>query len=521
MTKSTVGSTTLSSTANDASAQADGSLLTLLNDSVGLVGNVNIDDSITLKLGGVVPTGQYSLWVYFRNWDSLSLPVNFKFQGQGSNEVVLLDQDLGVTASSGGAYCVKYNFTATTNSVSMTVAGTQYGRSARIYATALQQISAPLVLPNISSQPVGLTNWSGTSSSMSVTANGTVPFRYQWYQNTTPLTGQTNSTLNFSSLSTNDTGSYTVIITNIAGAATSSVANVTIYDTVWPYSRQLSLVRLPASATDAASRISTNNTYVCALDFGSDTNTLSVNNVVFQQISLFGAGTGTTNLPIFTGVDSTYGGSWTMIGSNSASTSTGFGSVSSGGSDVTVQADGDMQALLADISYLPGTLPVGNYAKLTLGTLTPSAQYSLRYYYRQWNANDSPQRLVDFTFDGQGTNETLRVDLDAGGARCLEYDFTAASTSVDMTMKVASAGNGPHIYGVTLEQTAAAPVSPVLNVHLSGNNLTISWDISLTGYTLEGTSTLSPPNWQPVGGAVNNSITVNASTGMMFYHLKK
>jgi hypothetical protein len=79
----------------------------LLNDAVGLTGGINIDDSITLKLG-VIPTGQYSLLVYFRNLaDAITLPTDFKFQGQGSNEAVRLDQNIGATANSAGAYYVK------------------------------------------------------------------------------------------------------------------------------------------------------------------------------------------------------------------------------------------------------------------------------------------------------------------------------------------------------------------------------------------------------------------------------
>jgi hypothetical protein len=46
----------------------------------------------------------------------------------------------------------------------------------------------------------------------------------------------------------------------------------------------ISVVALPTTGTDAASGQSTNNTYLAALDFGSDTTPLSVNDVVFEQV---------------------------------------------------------------------------------------------------------------------------------------------------------------------------------------------------------------------------------------------
>jgi membrane carboxypeptidase/penicillin-binding protein PbpC len=61
---------------------------------------------------------------------------------------------------------------------------------------------------------------SGGSASFSVTANGTAPFAYYWYQNGSLLTGQNASVLNIASAQAN--ASYTVVVSNAAGSVTSA-----------------------------------------------------------------------------------------------------------------------------------------------------------------------------------------------------------------------------------------------------------------------------------------------------------
>jgi len=75
---------------------------------------------------------------------------------------------------------------------------------------------------------------------------------------------------------------------------------------------------------------------------------------------------------------------------------------------------------------------VATTASLNFGDLTPGAQYSLRYYYRQWDAGDSPTRPVQFVFNGNGSNATFQTDEDIGGAYYIEYDFTAVNNTVSL-----------------------------------------------------------------------------------------
>jgi hypothetical protein len=82
--------------------------------------------------------------------------------------------------------------------------------------------------PAIFVQPVNVTNVLGGPASFSVTAAGTAPLSYQWYQDDVLLPGKTASTLSIASISDSDEGGYTVIVTNSAGFAESDIATLTI-----------------------------------------------------------------------------------------------------------------------------------------------------------------------------------------------------------------------------------------------------------------------------------------------------
>jgi len=77
--------------------------------------------------------------------------------------------------------------------------------------------------PVITSQPVSLTNFLGTTAQFSVTAIGSGPLTYQWSLGATSLPGATNATLTLTNLQYSQAGDYAVAISNAAGT-TNSVA---------------------------------------------------------------------------------------------------------------------------------------------------------------------------------------------------------------------------------------------------------------------------------------------------------
>jgi hypothetical protein len=90
--------------------------------------------------------------------------------------------------------------------------------------TRLIVASAPVITSDL---PPTLTLLAGRYYNYSISAVGTQPLAYQWYQNAAPMSGQTNSTYTYLAQSPS-TNNFSVIITNINGAATSVVSTVTV-----------------------------------------------------------------------------------------------------------------------------------------------------------------------------------------------------------------------------------------------------------------------------------------------------
>ena len=73
----------------------------------------------------------------------------------------------------------------------------------------------------------------GQSVTLSVSADGTAPFLYQWYKNSTIITGAAAATYSINSVQTTDAGSYYAIVSNSAGSTTSDTATLTVDTTAW------------------------------------------------------------------------------------------------------------------------------------------------------------------------------------------------------------------------------------------------------------------------------------------------
>src|SRR4029077_6594563 len=81
--------------------------------------------------------------------------------------------------------------------------------------------------PVIASGPNNLTNCPGTSATFTVNATGT-GLTYQWYRGTSPLPGQTGSTLMLASVSAGDAGTYSVVVSALCGNPVTNSATLTV-----------------------------------------------------------------------------------------------------------------------------------------------------------------------------------------------------------------------------------------------------------------------------------------------------
>ena len=215
----------------------------------------------------------------------------------------------------------------------------------------------------------------------------------------------------------------------------------------------ITVVNLPSTGTDAATRISTNNTYLCCLDFGNSVNPPgTINGVPFVHPDLGNQLVNTAN-----GVDPNHGGTYSITtGGPSAGAIACASSTSPSG-----QADGNTWLMLNDMIYVGNTAPANSWLNQSYGGLVAGRPYAFRIYYRQWAADT---RTVNISFNGQGTNQAFGanpLNEDVGGAHYIEYDFTAATTNVLVEMTNLLDNESPLIYGVTL-QDVGPPTAPMI-----------------------------------------------------------
>jgi hypothetical protein len=82
--------------------------------------------------------------------------------------------------------------------------------------------------PAITAGPVGQTATAGGNVNFSVTATGAGSLSYQWYRNSTALTGETRTTLALTGVTSAQAGDYSVTVTNSVATARSSTATLIV-----------------------------------------------------------------------------------------------------------------------------------------------------------------------------------------------------------------------------------------------------------------------------------------------------
>jgi hypothetical protein len=81
--------------------------------------------------------------------------------------------------------------------------------------------------------------------------------------------------------------------------------------------------------------------------------------------------------------------------------------------------------------------------------------------------------------------------------------------------EVAALG-GPSANGILRPSFASRPP---LTIQRSGTNAAVSWPESYVGYALEQSSNLLSPQWKPVAGITNNSVTLSPGGAPVFFRL--
>lgn len=161
---------------------------------------------------GTSETGTFSSPDWFNN----SPPVAWVANGRADvdsgslNNVFNNDPDIyneDITLANPSSQVLSIGFSTSTS-----------GGQAMIFGVSGLVDAVPPTAPyNIEVSPASLTQYLGGTASFSVTASGTLPFTYQWYEGSTLLAGQTSATLTLSGLTLANITNYSCAVGNSAG----------------------------------------------------------------------------------------------------------------------------------------------------------------------------------------------------------------------------------------------------------------------------------------------------------------
>ena len=259
----------------------------------------------------------------------------------------------------------------------------------------------------------------------------------------------------------------------LEGAGTFSLAGNIPYPTT-------NLVYQSATFTnDAGTGISSNKVYTHKLDFGTRSSPATViNGVTFDKVTTVSGtlnGYGWVNFPPLA-----HGGN-SPEGLHGVATNSGI------------------YNLLYDMDYglqFPGS------ATMQLTGLTPGKRYEVRFYNRAWGWNGGRTQTLTFDPDGSGPiSESITFNPDALDPNFIAYRYTAASSTLAITVQSAYNNSTYHLYGLSNEETSDAAYTPV--------TVDIAKDSVLSG-PLTGAG-----GWVKTGAATLTLTATNTATGAL------
>jgi uncharacterized delta-60 repeat protein len=162
-----------------------------------------------------------------------STPAVFEASVAGSGPIVYRWQKDGVPVADGPNVTGAGTPMLTLSSVLGADAGSYALVASNNFSVVTSAVAALTVIePVIASQPTNVALWSGGSASFSVSALGTPPLRYQWWQDDSPVSGATNTSLNYDPVELANAGAYRVVVSSAFGSVTSSVATLAVWEAV-------------------------------------------------------------------------------------------------------------------------------------------------------------------------------------------------------------------------------------------------------------------------------------------------
>jgi hypothetical protein len=181
---------------------------------------ISVQPTPTIGVLGASATFQVQAFFPGENYSGGGGLVSFQWRFNGTNIFNDITHSQDLTYST----FTLTNLTFAAAGVYDVVASDELG--AVVSQPATLTVISPLT---ITAQPAGITNAVGSTNSLSVSASGNFPLRYQWYKSLGNILGATNPLLSLTGSQTNDTDNYYVVVSDSYSTATSSIASVVIY----------------------------------------------------------------------------------------------------------------------------------------------------------------------------------------------------------------------------------------------------------------------------------------------------
>jgi hypothetical protein len=115
-----------------------------------------------------------------------------------------------------------------------------------------------------------------------------------------------------------------------------------------------------------------------------------------------------------------------------------------------------------------------------------------------------------------------------GGWEATESEWTLpeGQTAGDVTITGAPNGSLVDSVAVVAEAPGASPILSIRRLGPDSDSVELSWPAAVTGFALEGTASLSAPDWQPVAGVPHVAgdrqfVNTLAGGSAKFFRLRK
>jgi Domain of unknown function (DUF4082)/Immunoglobulin domain/FG-GAP-like repeat len=328
----------------------------------------------------------------------------------------------------------------------------------------------------------------GQSVTFSVTANGTVPFTYQWYKNSAAIAGATAATCSISSVQTSDAGSYSATVSNSAGSTSSDTATLVVN----PAAVAPTITTQPASQTVVAGASVTFTAAASgtpAPTYQWQKNGANISGCTSASYTIASVATGNA-------------GTYTMVATNSA------GSATSSGAVLTVNP----ATVAPKITTQPVSQTVVVGASVTF-TAAASGAPAPSYQWQKNGANIAGCTSASYTISSVATGN-------AGTYTMVATNSAGSATSNGAVLTVNPATVAPTITAQPVSQTVMTGSSVTFSVTATGVPApTYQWrkgsrnisGATASSYTIAAVSSANAATYTVVVKNSSGSVTSNGA----------